>query len=175
MLAALSLLALTFAVAFGSALLPLISVELFVIGLVSSHDGMHWAAIGAVVAVGQVAGKTLYYLAARGSIRLPAFLRRRAARERPPSARRDRWRARTKRLRGWVDGVRERCHRHPNWMFGAYSVSSLFGLPPFMAVTVLAGLVRMRMSVFFAAGLLGRFTRFAALAASPALFAGLYF
>lgn len=125
-LAALSVLAVTFCVSFGSALLPVISVELYVIAVAAGPEPVHWALVAAVVAVGQIAGKTLYYLAARGSIRLPAYLHR-TPKERLPSQRRDRWRARTK---------------------------------------------RMRMSVFLAAGLLGRFARFALLAASPALVAG---
>jgi membrane protein YqaA with SNARE-associated domain len=41
-----------------------------------------------------------------------------------------------------------------------------------MATTVLAGLVRMPMSLFLGAGLAGRFARFSLLAASPAMFAG---
>ena len=162
----------TFGVAFGSALLPVFSIEVFVLGLVTNEPSVHWLAIGAVVAVGQVAGKLLYYLAARGSIRLPKFLHDRLHRERPPSPRRERWHMRTKRIRGWIDALRERCRRHPHWMTGTYGLSSIVGMPPFMATTVLAGLVRMSISTFLAAGLAGRFVRFSALAASPALFAG---
>jgi membrane protein YqaA with SNARE-associated domain len=162
----------TLGVAFGSALVPLISIEVFVIGLVSSQPGVHWLAIGGVVAVGQVAGKLLYYLAARGSIRLPDFLHNRLFRERMPSRRRERWRLRTKSLRAKLDALRERCHRHPHWMTGTFGISSVIGLPPFMATSVLAGLAKMSMSTFVAAGLLGRWIRFSLLAASPALFAG---
>ena len=57
-------------------------------------------------------------------------------------------------------------------MAGTYGVSAVIGLPPFMATTVLAGLAKMPMSTFIGAGLLGRWIRFSALAASPALFAG---
>jgi membrane protein YqaA with SNARE-associated domain len=162
----------TLGVAFGSALVPLISIEVFVIGLASSEPGVHWLAIGAAVAIGQITGKLLYYLAARGSIRLPAFLHDRLHRERSPSARRDRWQRRTKRLRMRLEALRERCHRHPHWMTGTYGVSAIVGMPPFMATTVLAGLARMRLCTFLAAGLLGRWLRFSVLAACPALFAG---
>jgi membrane protein YqaA with SNARE-associated domain len=162
----------TLGVAFGSALLPLVSVEVFVIGLVSSQPGAHWLTIGAVVAIGQIAGKLLFYLAARGVITLPPALHDRLHRERPPSARRERWRLRTKTVRAKLDGLRERCHRHPRWMAGTYGVSAVIGLPPFMATTILAGLAKMPMSTFIGAGLLGRWIRFSALAASPALFSG---
>ncbi|HVW41635.1 MAG TPA: hypothetical protein VHC18_09820 [Amycolatopsis sp.] len=160
---------LTLGVAFGSALVPLISIEVFVLGLVSSEPNVHWFLIGAAVAIGQVAGKLLYYLAARGSIRLPPVLHDRLHRQRPPSRRRERWHRRTKWLRAKVEALRERCHRHPYWMTGTYGVSSVVGLPPFMATTVLAGLVDMRMSTFVSAGLAGRFVRYSALAACPAV------
>lgn len=173
MLAVLTWLGVTLGVSFSSALLPVISIELFVLGMASSQPGIHWLMIGAVVAVGQMAGKLVHFLAARGSIRLPRFLMVRfRARERPPSPSRDRWQARTKRIRAWFERMRERCHRHPHWMFGTYSLSSVLGVPPFMAITVLAGLVRMKLSVFLSAGLLGRFARYSALAAMPAAFSG---
>ena len=162
---------LTLGVAFSSALIPLISVEVFVIGLVSSEPSARWFLVGAAVAIGQVAGKLLFYLAARGSIRLPPFLHDKLHRRRVPSPRRDRRHRYAKWVRAKVEALRERCHRHPYWMTGTYGVSSVVGLPPFMATTVLAGLVDMRMSTFLTAGLAGRFVRYSALAACPALLA----
>jgi membrane protein YqaA with SNARE-associated domain len=162
----------TLGVAFGSALLPLISVEVFVLGLVASQPSVPWLAIGGAVAVGQIAGKLIYFLAARGSITLPQKLHDRLHRVREPSARRERWQLRTKALRAKLDGLRERCHRHPHWMLGTYGVSSIIGMPPFMATSVLAGLAKMSLSMFIGAGLVGRWIRFSVLAASPALFAG---
>ena len=156
-------------IAFGSALLPLISVEIFVLGLVTREPGLPWLAIGVAVAIGQLAGKLPYYLAARGSLHLPAFLHRRAKDEPVMTPRRERWRQRTKRMRSWVEAVTERCHRHPHWMFSTYAISSLVGLPPFMATSVLAGLARMSLATFLTTGLVGRCIRFSILAASPAL------
>src|SRR6266496_1180302 len=96
-------------VAFGSALLPLISVEIFLLGLVTQQPGIPWLALGAVIAIGQVAGKLIYYSAAKGSLRLPAFLHRKS---RPLTDRRHRIAMRTKRLRAFVERITERCHRH---------------------------------------------------------------
>ena len=172
MIATLTLLGVTFGVALGSALLPLISVEVFVIVTATSEPALHWAAIAAVVAAGQVIGKLPYYLAARGDIHLPAFMHRKREPAEPPTARQLKWRLRTKRMRMWIETIRERCHAHPGWMIGTYGVSSVSGLPPYMATTVLAGLAEMRMSLFVSIGLAGRFIRFAALAASPAVFVG---
>lgn len=163
-------LCIAFGVALGVAIAPVFSVELFVLSLAST-TGIPWLLIGGVVAAGQIAGKTVYYLGARGSIRLPQPLHRRLHRQREPSVWRDRWRARGERVHRWIDGLRTRCHRHPSWMVGTYGFSSVIGLPPLMATTVLAGIVRMRLGVFLVTGLLGRFIRFSALAGAPALFA----
>lgn len=158
-------LAVSLGVAFGSALLPLISVEIFLIGLVTREPGLPWLALGAVIAVGQVAGKLVYYYAARGSFHLPELLHRK-----PKIGGSERFALRTKRVRAWFARLTERCRRHPHWMFGTYAVSSLVGVPPYMATTIMAGLVRMNLTAFLSAGLLGRFIRFSMLAASPALF-----
>jgi len=166
-------LCITLGVAFGSAVLPLVSIEIFLVGLAMQEPHIHWLALGAVVAVGQVGGKLVYYYAARGELRLPGWMHRKHRRRepRPITARRVRWQLRTKRVRGWVDALREKCHRHPKWMVGTYGVSSVLGAPPYMATAVLAGMVRMSLSAFVSAGLLGRFVRFSAIAASPAMFA----
>jgi membrane protein YqaA with SNARE-associated domain len=158
-------LCLTFGVAFGSAMVPLISIEIFVIGLVTQQPGISWWWIGLVVAVGQVLGKMFYFLAARGSLHLPAFLKRPEKPDKPLSPRRVKWKAR-------LEWVRVRCHRHPHWMFGTHAVSSVVGLPPFMFTTVLAGLAGMSSWLFISTGMIGRFARFSVLAASPAAVAG---
>jgi membrane protein YqaA with SNARE-associated domain len=159
-------------VAFGSALVPLISVEIFVLALVAKEPWLPWPLLGAVVAVSQVVGKLFYYLAARGTLHLPAFMHRKP---KPLTARRERWHQRTKMIRARVERLTEKCHRHPHWMAGTYGVSAVIGLPPFMATTVLAGLARMSIATFLTAGLTGRFIRFSLLAASPALLSGWLF
>lgn len=158
-------LCLTFGVAVGSAIIPVISIELFVLGLVTQQPHISCWWIGFAVAVGQVLGKLVYFLAARGSLHLPTFLRRKEKAEKSSSEFKLKWKAR-------LEGVRLRCHRHPHWMFGTHAVSSVLGLPPFMFTTVLAGLAGMSTALFVTTGAAGRFARFTALAASPALMAG---
>ncbi|WP_199439021.1 hypothetical protein [Umezawaea beigongshangensis] len=159
-------LGLAFGIAAGSALVPLISVELFVIGLVSQQPHISCWWLGGAVALGQVGGKLVYFLAARGSLHLPSFLKRRERPVRELSPRRARWAAR-------LEVVRERCHEHPHWMFGTHAVASVVGMPPFMFTTVLAGLAGMSVRTYVATGVLGRFARYTALAASPAAMVGL--
>lgn len=159
---------LAFGVAIGLALAPVFSVEVLVVTLASTTS-IPWVLLGAAVAVGEVAGKSLYYLAARGTIRLPAPMHNRLQRQHSPGARRRQWRAGSNRVRGWIHKMRERCIRHPYWLGSTCGISAAIGLPPFMATTVLAGMMRMRLSVFLTTGLAGRFVRFSALAAAPAL------
>src|SRR5437764_12095772 len=45
----------TLGVAFGSALVPVISVEVWVLGLMASEPGARWFLVGGAVAIGQVA------------------------------------------------------------------------------------------------------------------------
>jgi len=159
---------LAFAVAVGLALAPVFSVEVLVISLASTTS-IPWMLLGAAVAVGEVAGKSLYYLAARGTIRLPAPLHNRIRNQHSPGARRRQWRRGSNRVRTWFHNIRERCIRHPYWLGSTCGISAVIGLPPFMATTVLAGMMRMRPSVFLTTGVVGRFVRFSALAAAPAL------
>ena len=158
-------LCLTFGVAVGSAVLPLISIEIFVIGLMTQQPNISCYLIGLAVALGQVLGKMLYFLAARGDLHLPAFLKREEKVAKPPTPFKAKWKAR-------LEKIRDRCHRHPHWMFGTHAVSSVVGLPPFMFTTVLAGLAGMSITTFVATSSIGRFARFTVLAASPALMAG---
>lgn len=177
------MLLLAFGVAIGSALVPVVSVELFVLASVAAEQEQAppWWALGVVVAVGQVAGKLLYFYAARGDLRLPDFVHRRTHAAagsdaedpsrpvRPSGASRLRhaWRTTLYRCRVWLCRIRAKCHAHPRWMFGTHTVSSVVGLPPFMLTTVLAGFSGMSLARFLLASLPGRFLRFALLALSP--------
>lgn len=174
------MLLLAFGVAIGSALVPVVNVELFIIAAATAENaaGPPWWAVGLVAAVGQVAGKLLYFFAARGDFRLPDFLHRKtesavntsaeaAPREPARSRTRRAWRKSLRRAKIWLDWLREKCHAHPKWMFGTHTVSSVIGIPPFFLTTVLAGLSGMSISAFLLASLPGRFLRFALLAVFP--------
>lgn len=159
-------LAISLGVALGSALCPLVSVELFLIAMVA--DGHHppiacWI-LGGVVAVGQVVGKLLYFFAARGHIKLPKWLQ-----PKEKSSRQTWWTTAWARVSAWFAAFQARCERHPKLMIATTGVSSVVGMPPFMATTVLAGVARMSVIAFVATTLAGRFIRFTALAASPNL------
>jgi membrane protein YqaA with SNARE-associated domain len=162
------------AVAFGSAVLPLISIEVFVLAMMSGNPGLPWLAVGAAAALGQMAGKTLYFLVSRAEIQLPSWMRKRTKVPAAPDG--DLGEAPagslSRRLRTGYGKLRVKCRENPRWLLGTLAVSSLVGLPPIMLTTVLAGLSRMRLRCYLAVSLPGRLVRFAALAASPALVTG---
>ncbi|GGM38247.1 hypothetical protein GCM10012275_06590 [Longimycelium tulufanense] len=145
----------TFGVAVASALLPVISMELFLLGVVLKEPGLPWWLLGLVIAVGQIGGKLLYFYAGRGHLRLPAILRRKS---RSPG----RWSARLERFR-------EECHRRPLLTAVVLLISAVASLPPFAATSIMAGIAHVPASTFVVTGFVGRFARFAALAAAPAL------
>ncbi|MCP2256915.1 membrane protein YqaA, SNARE-associated domain [Streptoalloteichus tenebrarius] len=146
----------TFGVAVLSAVLPVISMEVYLVGVVLKAPELPWWFLALVVAVGQIGGKLLYFYAGRGSLPLPRLLRRKA---RTPG----RW-AR------WLDRFREHCQRRPAWSVVLLLVSAVASLPPFAATSVVAGMANIAPTTFVATGLVGRFARFGALAAAPALY-----
>ncbi|HJP77234.1 MAG TPA: hypothetical protein VJ914_23395 [Pseudonocardiaceae bacterium] len=164
----------TLGVATAAALFPVLSVELFTVGLILKHPEIPWWLLGLAIAIGQFAGKLVYYYAGRGNIRLPQFLHRKATAatvikdtKPPPTGLRRYWH----RVWVWIRAawiwLRDRCHRHPYWMFGALACSSFVGLPPFAATSVLAGLAGLSVRSFALGVIPGRFARFSLLAASP--------
>ena len=162
----LALVGLTFGVSLGTAVVPFFSIEAWVLGLCTRWPDISFWIIGLVVAVGQVLGKLVYFYAARGDIHLPKFMHRKQ-REKP--SRLQRWFGPGTRVHRWYDWIHVKCKAHPNWMAGTHAVSSLVGLPPFMATSVLAGLAGMSTAMFIVTGMVGRFARFSFLAASPAM------
>ncbi|MGH3874299.1 MAG: VTT domain-containing protein [Pseudonocardiaceae bacterium] len=140
-----------------SALVPVFNTEIYLVGLAAAQPQLSWVWLGLIAAVGQMIGKVVFYYAGRGALVLPA--RFRPERDRPRAGR---WSLRVRRLQ-------EELQRRPGWMVVALLASALTGLPPFAATAVLAGLARVRLITFLIVGLIGRFVRFAAVAASPGL------
>lgn len=144
----------TFGYCIISALVPLVNAEAYLLGVAAlTHAPNVWTLAGCA-AGGQMVGKVVYYLAGRGAVRLPRMMRRK---QRP-----GRWAARLER---W----RERAEERPVYAAGLVLLSAFVGLPPFAAISVLAGVVRLPAWLFVPLGLAGRYGRFAALLAIPGL------
>lgn len=145
------------AVGFASALVPLVNMEAYlgVRGSVSAVDSL-WL-LGFAAALGQMAGKLVWYSVGASSLDW-RWVRRRI--ETPGAqARLARWRTRTQ--------------ERPLLAGGLVFVSAFGGLPPFAVLAVVAGQLRMSLAVFFTLGLLGRWMRFSVVLGAVGWLAGL--
>lgn len=133
-------------VAFASALVPLINLEAYLGVRASVADMDSLWLLGFVAALGQMFGKVLWYYLGASALHW-GWIRRKA--EKPKAqARLATWRART--------------HKRPAVAGLLVFVSALTGFPPFAIVAVLAGQLRMSVTLFFVLGLAGRWLRFVA-------------
>lgn len=134
----------TFVFCFVAAVVPIvINVELFLIGIVgwAVSSSAQLLPLIVLASLGQMAAKSIVYYAGLGAVELPRSAK---AREKIARARRyvDRWQDR----RYWY-----------------FSLSAVFGLPPFFLTCLAAGAMRIRFDLFFLLGLAGRLTRFTAI------------
>jgi membrane protein YqaA with SNARE-associated domain len=133
-------------VGIASALLPLVNIEAYlgVRGAVADQPGL-WV-VGLVAAVGQMLGKVVWYYLGATSLQW-RWVRRRI----------DTPRAQL-RLETW----RLRVDQRPVLAAALTFASALVGVPPFAILAVLAGQLRMRLPLFVALGVAGRWLRFSA-------------
>jgi membrane protein YqaA with SNARE-associated domain len=134
----------TIVVGFASALVPLINIEAFLGVRASVADVDAAWPLALAAATGQIGGKLVWYYLGASALDW-GWVRRRVAG--PSNAERlERWRRRT-RERPVLAGI---------LMF----VSAFTGLPPFAALSVVAGQLRISLLLFCGLGLAGRWLRF---------------
>lgn len=125
-----------------SGVVPVVNAELLVVAAAAAVPAVGLPLVAAVSTAGQMSTKTALFVVARlAPHRLP--IRARAALERAGAA------------------VEHRGGAASTVVFA----SAATGLPPFFGISLASGAVGMRLSRFVAAGTLGRFARFSALAA----------
>jgi membrane protein YqaA with SNARE-associated domain len=133
-------------VSIASALVPLINIEVYLVGLaaVSSSDRIWFLA--AVGGIGQMLGKLVWYYLGANALRW-GWVRRKV--ETPKAqAKLELWRRRTQ--------------DRPLVGAALLFASAFSGFPPFAIVAVLAGQLRMNLAIFLGVGFVGRTVRFAA-------------
>ena len=134
------LLLLTFGFGFVSAVIPLFNMEAY-ISVVYANSTAHSALLLAFIgSLGQNAGKLVWYYICRGALDIPWLKRRMDTPRRQAS------------FQKWSDFIQGR----PGWSGVLTFVSAAIGFPPFFAMAMVAGTLRMNVVVFFVAGLLGR-------------------
>ena len=131
------------AVSFVSALVPLVNAEAF-LAWVASLDGVPLVLCAAVASIGQVTGKLIWYYAGMHTVDIGWVQRRMAKAQRRATL--EKWQQQTQ-GRPVATGV---------LLFSA----AFLGLPPYLAVAAVAGLLGVGLRMFVVIGLVGRFLRF---------------
>jgi membrane protein YqaA with SNARE-associated domain len=141
-----------FVLAFVSAFVPLVSIELALVGAAATGtSGGLLVAQVLVAAAGQMVGKSCFFLGGR-----TAFAR--SKRRKKP---------RRSRSVQWLERLAARAAGQRTAAAVTVFVSAVTGLPPFALVSALAGAWRLRLPSFFALGLVGRSARFAGVLLVP--------
>jgi membrane protein YqaA with SNARE-associated domain len=145
----------TFLFSLAGGILPVFNVELYLLSVAALSGGTSPLPVALAACLGQMAAKTILYFGARGLLRLPSIGLR----------------APTAATLGFAQGGRlsERLARGSLAAAALVLASAFTGMPPFYAVSVAAGALRVRFVCFLLAGGLGRFLRFAAVLALPGL------
>ena len=141
-----------FALTLVSAVAPWINAELVVLSFTTTASSPAMiVALVIVATAGQMTGKMALYAAGHRGARAPS-----------------------ERMARILGTWRPRCEANPwraDWLV---LVSSTIGVPPFIATSLLAGALRMRIARFLVAGSIGRLIRFGALALASDLIVGMF-
>jgi membrane protein YqaA with SNARE-associated domain len=134
------LILLTFGFGVVSAVIPIFNMEAYITVVYARSHGHGALQLAFVGSLGQNIGKLVWYYVSRGALDLP-WLRKRLD---------------TPRRQEQFDRWRRQVEGRP-FLSGALTfVSAAAGFPPFFAMAMVAGTLRMNVVVFFVAGLLGR-------------------
>lgn len=126
-----------------SGLVPVVNGELYLIGaILVTGDPAVALVLAVIVAVGQMIAKIGLYYVARGATEL----------------------GRSTRLGDKLERAQLLVERWKHKPLTLLAVSAVTGLPPFYLVSLVAGVVKIRLATFLVLGLAGRVIRFVALA-----------
>ena len=134
------LLLLTFGFGVVSAIIPVFNMEAYISVVYANSTANSALLLAFVGSFGQNVGKLVWYYICRGALDIPWLKRRMDTPRRQAS------------FEKWRDFVQGRPFVSGLLTF----VSAAIGFPPFFAMAMVAGTLRMNVVVFFVAGLLGR-------------------
>lgn len=146
----------TFGVGFASALVPVVNIEAYLVGVVVARHPPAWP-LALLAAAGQMAGKMIFWAVGAGLLSFERVSRKGTAK--------GRWARRMEALQVW-------CDRHRWGPVAVTFASGVTGLPPFAVWSVLAGTIRMPWPIFLLVGLAGRTLRFGLVVVAPGLLPG---
>jgi membrane protein YqaA with SNARE-associated domain len=134
-----------FVLSIVSALVPWVNGEVLLLSLTAlARTPSDLVCLVLMASAGQMVGKCGLYWAGRGVIPLQSD-----------------------RIRTTLARWKERFEKSPSRLLALVFVSSTLGIPPFYAVTILAGAFRVRFGPFIGVGLCGRLVRFGLLVFIP--------
>jgi len=136
-----------FCLTVASAIFPWVNAEIIVLALRAGSPSKYAIFLLVIAATaGQMTGKSMLYFAGRkGEQALPSKVARLM----------QKWRR-------WLEA-------HPSGAHGLVLISAITGLPPFYAMTLVAGAVKMKFAHYLLVGTTGRLIHFAAVAYLPGL------
>lgn len=136
----------TLGVAVVSAIIPVLNIELYLIGAAALAPRQMAVPLVLAATAGQMAGKVVMYFAATGAVKLPG-----------------------KRLQAALEGMNTALRNHPRSGGALVFASAAASVPPFFVMAVAAGAARMNLVSFVVFGTLGRLVRFSFCVALPHL------
>lgn len=134
----------TFLYSIGSALVPVLNLEVYLGAVAVKLPSLSSWELGFVAAAGQMVGKAVWFYAGVHTMKIP-WMRKKMDK---PS-----WQASYAKWHG-------RIHGRPAYAALICFVAATAGFPPFAVISVLAGSLRMNFWLFFVTGLAGRTLRF---------------
>lgn len=136
----------TLVFAFGSALVPILNIEAYLAALAAKGVAPLWM-LAIAAALGQMVGKVVYYYVGRSSLRWSWVHRK----------------TETPRFQVTLERWRARVSDRPVYTGLVLFASASAGLPPFAILAVIAGSLRVSLTLFITVGLVGRCLRFLAI------------
>jgi membrane protein YqaA with SNARE-associated domain len=137
----------SFVVCILSGFLPFVNAEAYLLALSTVAPPEHAVPLTATATLGQMVAKSVLFCGGSGAIRVHALAR---------------WKNR-------IDRAHERVMSWPGGTGAALFASASVGIPPFYAVSVVAGSLGIPFGRFAVIGFLGRFLRFGSVYAIPLL------
>lgn len=139
-----------FVVALAGGFVPIASMELYLVSVSALAGPSHLVPVVTAATLGQMLSKVVFYLAARGVIRVPM-------------------KESAEKLEKW----RQRFESHPLGEDALLFLSASVGFPPYYFTPFVAGALRLNFWRFLITGLAGRALRFGVIYAFPEVVRGL--
>jgi membrane protein YqaA with SNARE-associated domain len=136
----------SFVIGFISGLVPFVNSELYLLVVSPLASKPALAPIAALSALGQMVAKSLLFYAGRGALKIPMG-----------------------RYEKKIEKVQQKFIEWENKLDLLIFVSAFVGFPPFYAVSVVAGSMKLNFTKFAIVGLVGRTMRFLAIVYFPQL------